>query len=989
MKKLLFIIFIHFICSVHIYAQQEHPKATSAKAGEVLYLYNRNMRGFLVGGNNFNTQASLSPDHAYKVVLEKCTDDSGKWDGITYFITDSVEFGDFRGGYRKLFVENNGLLYVDQNEQGNTRYRDNLWTIEEIEEQKNVYKIAPSPLNKKHNYNGKQLGVMALSAQNLPVVGLYNPIADNRNYEWCFVTGEEKEIYLERMSAKRKEERKRLFLGNLDTKNIPDEQVVYMFNTDYEGFLIGGNNYNTQASLSRTDAHKVILHKYIEQGNVWDGKSYVITDSVQSGSYAGKYRNMFIDSDGIIWVDQNEQSSHLDYIWNIEPSKGNPSVYLITPSEKNRSFKSSNLPNYYLGAIAHTDYRELPSLSLVKGVDSKYCTWMFITEEQWKQLESYNRREELQKYIDIVRNGYPNVDLTKALNVCINPNCSPSEIENQIGQMRLCLFSNGNVNSNSVNFTSLIKNADFEQGGGIGWNRPFDVTVGSITWYGGASINHCAEAYQAIFEFNQEIKGIPNGLYRVDLNAFYRTRGADLAWIERDSSFVVSEVFANNIAMPIRNLMHTTFPTDSGGYDFLQAEMAEEEHNWAEPSYMCMDGTFVPYNMRSAALSFAKGYYDQSLYCLVSEGIVKLGIRQRHKKTGAWTAWDNFRLTYLPEKAENYREAVRCHLEKAKETERLAGIKRIDSRALSETIKYAEHMVRDGSIETLRGCLTAINDADEQVRGALAASEFGEEEKNQILLYSHIVAETETEEEKKMREERNVKQGSTRNVLDEANSYLYMGMLVKEQDAGLALRHLQHAFDLFADIPSSYTDNKIHDCVGVMYMIYKEKNQYDNIIELMTKYSESRSGSGLDIDKEIEAMNYNEMGVIYNDVKKEYQKAEMACRKAADIIGKLYESYRNSDNKEASTRYQQILAYYLNNVAQFQGNQGNYEEAVTMINRVIDMQPDDARYYDCKGMLLYKKGDRKGAMTMWNKIVGLDAEYAKNNSMLSKLLSGK
>ena len=238
MKKK-FIIFTLLIGSLHIYAQQEHPVTTSVRTGEVLYLYNKDMRGFLVGGNNYNTQASLSSDHAFKVVLEKYIDETGRWDGVTYFITDSVEMGDFRGRYRKLFIEDNGMLYVDQNEQGSTRYRDNLWKIEEIVGKENVYKIAPSPLNQNHDYSGKQLGVMALSAQNLPVVGLYNPIAGNRNYEWCFVSGKDKESYFESMSARRSEERKRLFLGNLDTKNIPDEQVVYMFNTDYEGFLIG------------------------------------------------------------------------------------------------------------------------------------------------------------------------------------------------------------------------------------------------------------------------------------------------------------------------------------------------------------------------------------------------------------------------------------------------------------------------------------------------------------------------------------------------------------------------------------------------------------------------------------------------------------------------------------------------------------------------------------------------------------------------------
>lgn len=991
MKRIFFIILLVIGGFLQVFSQQEHPVATSIKTGEVLYLYNRNMSGFLVGGNNYNTQASLSSGHAFKVVLEKYLNESGKWDGITYFITDSVEMGNFRGMYRKLFIENNGLLYVDQDEQSYTSGRDNLWTIEQIEGKENIYKITPSPLNRNHDFRGKQLGVMPISAQSLPVVGLYDPIANIRDYEWCFVTGKDKDLYFERQQIKRKVAKESIIKRSATrTKNIPDEQVVYMLNNDYDGYLIGGNRYNTQASLSKTDAHKVILHKYIEQGKEWDGKSYIITDSVRSGSYAGKYRNVFIGPDGIIWTDQREDNSYMDCIWEIESSKSNPSSYYITPSDKNNVFRSEFLPDYYLGAVIQTNFRELPTIELVKGKEGKHRTWSFVTEEQWKRIETIERREELQKYINIVKNWYPDYDIARAQQICNDYDYSVSEVENQIGQMRLVLFSNGGNSTSGVDFTRLIKNADFEGTGGIGWNMPFDVNVGSITWYGGDNLNHCAEAYQSIFEFYQEIKGIPNGLYRVDLQAFYRTRGADLAWIERDTSYVVPEFYANSMSMPINNLMHTTFPADNGEYDFLQADMLNSQHNWSEPKILCLDGTYALNNMRATALAFSKGYYNQSLYCFVNDGMVKLGIKENQMRTGSWAAWDNFRLTYLAETTENYKEAVRCYMEKAKEIERLTRVKKVESQNLIEAIEHAEQALQSDNKELLGECLVAINNVMERTRDFLEVYEFGESEKNKILLYSQVIEENDTEEERQNRENRNAKQRSNRRILDEANSYIYIGNLVKDQNEELALKHLNNAFNSFVKVPSSYSENNIEGCANELSKIYQDRRQYDDAIGVWTKLADSRSESRWIIDIEMIANAYCEIGHIFAYKKTEYGNAENAYRKAANTIEELYDYFRNSNNEDKLKKYQVLLANYLNALSYSLAYQKKYEDALLFIEKAIALQPEDPNYYDSKGEILYLSGDKKGAGTMWDKVITLDPKFdTKYESQLYKLLFGK
>lgn len=982
MKKILFILLIIAGCSIKVCAQsEEHPTPTSIQTDKVLYLYNKTMRGFLVGGNNYNTQASLSSDHAYKVILRKYLDESGKWDGITYFITDSVELGDFRGAYRNLFIEYTGWLYVDQRELGATRDRDNLWTIELIAGKKDVYKITPSSLNKSNNFHGKQLGVMAMSAHNLPIVGIYDPIGADIDYEWCFITDESKKEYFEKKTKQTKSIRDYISNHVIDTKSIPDEEIVYMLNLDYEGFLVGANEYNTQASLSKTEASKVILHKYVSDDMEWDGKSYLITDLVKSGIYSGEFRNLYIDSDGVIWVDQRDNNAYMDCIWEIETSKDNPSVCFIRPSNKNHVFKSEYIPDYYLGAVDYKNFRELPTLNLVKNQDGNYCTWAFVTAEQWEHLKMEKMRDDLQKFIGWVKERFPNVDTTIAQQICNNPNSSSSEIYNQIGQMRLFLFSNNQNSYNNIDFTSLIENADFEGIGGKGWDMPYDVSGGSITWRGGSELNYCAEACQSVFDFYQDITGIPNGLYRIDVQAFYRTRGADLAWIERDTSFVVPEFYANNMSVPIHNLMHTTFPSYDGEYDFLQAEISESSN---EPKWQCLDGTYALNNMRSAALAFSKGYFDQSLYCIVDSGTIRIGIRELQKKVGSWCVWDNFRLTYLAETTENYRDAVLCYLEKAKESERLATIKGINTKTLSGIIENTEKTLQSNEIQNLYDGIVQVNQAIKDIRRLSEEQEFGDNN-NIEMIYAMNLYESDSQEKELWQKQQKAEQDSIAYILYEANSFCLMGMVMLEQNDSLAIKHFHKAFDLFAAVPSSNSNNNIAHCVSALASFYYNKGRYDDIIHILSEYTNSLQKRPWKED--IIAQIYYEIGNIYFLGKKDYYEAEQSYKKAIQVLEPRFDnSYLFADSKK---KYQQILVNNLNQLSYSLAFQEKYEDAIESVNRAIELQPEEATLYDTKGEIFYRSGDIDNAKIMWEKIVNIDPAFANHNSQLYQFLYGK
>ena len=435
--------------------------------------------------------------------------------------------------------------------------------------------------------------------------------------------------------------------------------------------------------------------------------------------------------------------------------------------------------------------------------------------------------------------------------------------------------------------------------------------------------------------------------------------------------------------------MQTTFPTDDGEYDFLQAEMLTSSYNQSLPKWLCIDGTYALNNMRATALAFAKGYFNQSLYCYVDSGKIRIGIREQQKRIGSWTAWDNFKLVYLAGTTENYREAVLTYLEQAKGTERLAKIKKLDAMPLSETITKTEQALQSDIIEQLRENLSLLSHAIKETRKSLEKQEFGESMITNILSYRQIMEEEESKVEILMRNKRNSEQDSIGRILDEANSYYYIGNLVLDHHVELALTQFNKAFILIVDVPETYNSN-VDSYANILSTIYQETEKYDEAINVWEKLAESRIKFRGNNSKVVLAGCYYEIGNILNSKKKEYLKAEEFYRKATSIIEILYDEACKSNNEDFINRYKQILASFLNGLSYSLANQKKYEEALTIIGRSIELQPEDANYYDSKGEIMYRSGDKQGAKAMWEKVVSIAPSFAeKHNSQLYKSLMGK
>ncbi|MCM1313733.1 MAG: hypothetical protein NC252_12640, partial [Roseburia sp.] len=187
--------------------------------------------------------------------------------------------------------------------------------------------------------------------------------------------------------------------------------------------------------------------------------------------------------------------------------------------------------------------------------------------------------------------------------------------------------------SKGSDLTNLIINPGFELADGEGWIGADKIT----NPHGGSAANYCAEAFNQTFDVYQDVDGLPVGLYKVSVQAFYRAAANDIAWAGRESDPVLSEVYFNDFATPVKNVMSIQY-----------------DENLADNCWTTPDGTYTLDGMNSASAAFSLEdetmNFTQNVYGLVTDGKMRIGIRQNANpaaQENRWTLWDNFKITYM------------------------------------------------------------------------------------------------------------------------------------------------------------------------------------------------------------------------------------------------------------------------------------------------------------------------------------------------------
>ena len=229
---------------------------------------------------------------------------------------------------------------------------------------------------------------------------------------------------------------------------------------------------------------------------------------------------------------------------------------------------------------------------------------------------------------------------------------------------------------------------------------PGDVWSGNSMGHGGyengGTQNYCAECWNKTFDVYQEFSNLPNGIYGIKCQAFYRVgdgaNDASKAGAARaaGNEVINAKVYVNNGEATVRSIFDSDrCLTNNGTYNTSVA--------------VSINGTnyYVPNSMKRAAACFMEGdYWTEEARGLVTDGSLRCGIKKSVANDQDWTIFDNFVLTYygidLSALVENY-EALVATATSLLEQPMQASVKE----ALQTALNTAEGNVNKSSQESL------------------------------------------------------------------------------------------------------------------------------------------------------------------------------------------------------------------------------------------------------------------------------------------------
>ena len=409
----------------------------------------------------------------------------------------------------------------------------------------------------------------------------------------------------------------------------------YLYNQLFTGFYVGGNDYQTRASLSERDAYAVYLEKWTDSNGNWDGESYYITNYVKYGSPAGQTLCLYISETGSynneiggIWVDQAKDGTN-DKLFTFTQLDDYP-TYLIGLSDKNTYFKGSELSDVYLSMIpskwdtklyftSETDhYDYAPYWSIISAAD--YAAYMTA-------LEQYEAAVLLGNDLAEAQATYPMADLTAIQNVYNNHESTAEQLNAARVTLAQTLLSLAKPDA-PANQSYLIVNPTYKNNDNTGWegSKP------------GFQTYENAEFYSTNYDYHQTITGLQPGVYMVLTKGFYRAGWADqdaealtALQNEGDTSKQNALLYASSSTTPL-----ATSPLPFASTGASETELGND----------CSSNSFgyIPNNMLTASVFVNAGKYTPTQVVCYSDGTLTFGLKKDVTLNGDWTIFDDWKL---------------------------------------------------------------------------------------------------------------------------------------------------------------------------------------------------------------------------------------------------------------------------------------------------------------------------------------------------------
>ncbi len=218
--------------------------------------------------------------------------------------------------------------------------------------------------------------------------------------------------------------------------------------------------------------------------------------------------------------------------------------------------------------------------------------------------------------------------------------------------------------------------------------------------------NGVAEYFNKGFDMSQTLTGLPNGLYEVSCQGFYRMGGYAEAATARTngSESLNAALYVNDATAPLMSVF------ECAQEDKLYGNDASTSFGW------------IPNQMNGAAAYFESGYYQSGeteynkVQVAVTDGKLTIGLKKTELVGNDWTLFDNFKVVKLRSlTAEEYAPEIEAWKAKA---EALA-----DTKPLGTAENAALHAAVDASADLTGKTAFELNDLIGDLQKAIAAVE--------------------------------------------------------------------------------------------------------------------------------------------------------------------------------------------------------------------------------------------------------------------------
>ena len=180
--------------------------------------------------------------------------------------------------------------------------------------------------------------------------------------------------------------------------------------------------------------------------------------------------------------------------------------------------------------------------------------------------------------------------------------------------------------------TFVIANNNFNDGA-TGWT----VVEGKIEKKGPSS-NPCVTAYNYTFDIQQKIWNMPQGFYRLRVQAFSRPAANDITWnMALAGEEIPNEayIYANSTLTKVKNITDEYFTEKPSSGDYKELKAADDSP------------VFLPNNSEAFSTAFTNGMYENSVVgAVVADGILTVGVKN-HTPGEPYAGYDNFRLEFI------------------------------------------------------------------------------------------------------------------------------------------------------------------------------------------------------------------------------------------------------------------------------------------------------------------------------------------------------